>query len=344
MKILVVLSQLNGHGGIPRFNRNLVEAIGEHNHSIELLSLNDASDERILGANRNKALFFWYFMKRLATRPDVVLIGHINLLPLLIAKSLLSFKSVVILHGIDAWSPKKRVANFYKYVDEFWSVSHYTKSIFNKVSGVSEEKIKRIFNTLPSTWEIQDAQIEKKFFLTVTRVDKSESYKGIDKTIEAISRLKEKMRREQWSFKVVLSGDDVERHIELVKKLQIEDLVHFNSNVDDTTLAQFYKECAFFIMPSSGEGFGIVFLEAMSNAKACIGALGCGTNDVIDHERTGFLLNQEVSEIEKAIQNLISDSALRKSMGREGLNKLNQEFSFNQFSELINQRLSICVG
>ena len=44
----------------------------------------------------------------------------------------------------------------------------------------------------------------------------------------------------------------------------------------DQELAYLYSKCAFFVMPSLYEGFGLPLLEAMSHGRYCLAAdLGC---------------------------------------------------------------------
>lgn len=76
----------------------------------------------------------------------------------------------------------------------------------------------------------------------------------------------------------------------------------FESNITDKKLKKLYSQSRFFILPSTGEGFGIVFLEAMAFKKACIGSKNCGTEDVIDNNETGFLLDPTVENIQYALK------------------------------------------
>lgn len=344
MKVLITLSQLKGHGGIPRFNQNLIDAISDH-HSPMVLSLNDHSFGDVRGAGASKARLLFLFFKAILSKPEVILLGHLNLLPILVLKFLSKAKVVVVLHGIDAWEPKKGSNLFYKKVDEFWSVSQYTKEKFCQVSGVDQSKVQKIFNTLPKTWPVNhDKRKEEKYFFTVTRVDKSEGYKGIDKTIEVVSQLQEKLRINGWKFKAVLSGDDVQRHKEMVVDMGVSDLVDFHTGVSDEELGKLYAHCSFFILPSNGEGFGIVFLEAMSHAKPCIGARNCGSEDVIDHGQSGYLINPDLKEIGVAIAVLVDKKGLRIEMGQKGNDKLNREFTYDKFSKVINEYLAVCAG
>ena len=51
-----------------------------------------------------------------------------------------------------------------------------------------------------------------------------------------------------------------------------------------------YRDCAFFVMPSRDEGFGLVFLEAMRAGKACIGGAGAAA-EIIEDGVTGLVVD-----------------------------------------------------
>ena len=50
------------------------------------------------------------------------------------------------------------------------------------------------------------------------------------------------------------------------------------------------EESGFFVMASKPEGFGIVYLEAMSAGCVTVGTEGQGISDIIDHGMNGFLV------------------------------------------------------
>ena len=66
--------------------------------------------------------------------------------------------------------------------------------------------------------------------------------------------------------------------------------VRFLGRVSDQALDALYRDCAFFVMPSRDEGFGLVFLEAMRAGKACIGGAGAAA-EVIEDGVTGLVVD-----------------------------------------------------
>lgn len=339
--ISIFLPQFQGHGGIPRFNRNLVSILEKHFTGIKVLSLNDPSSSKGVSAfNKRKLKFIFQFLKVLwNTSPeDVTILGHLNFLPLVGFKFLKKNKLIIIIHGVEAWYRRSLYQRFLMtFVDEFWVVSNYSCQVFSKQNNVPSEKIKKIFNTLPEVWK-KRAEKEKisylPYFLTVTRLEKSERYKGVFETIKAVRKLKKTLRDNHWKFHIVAAGSDLERHKEYINKHGLNDIVVFHSKVSDQELRKLYSKTSFFILPSSGEGFGIVYLEAMLFKKACIGTVNCGAEDVIVNNETGFLIRQDVEEIESKIRFMIENPEECKKLGVNGFDRV-ERFSIENFESRI---------
>ena len=119
--------------------------------------------------------------------------------------------------------------------------------------------------------------------------------------------------------------------------------------VPDEKLCLLYQECDVFAMPSSKEGFGIVFLEAMRHGKPCIGGNHGGTPEVIDHGVDGYLVNYgDVAQLTRYVVELSQNADLRRDMGLKGYQKVKAGYLFphmrdNWFS-LLNQAVLACRG
>ena len=110
--------------------------------------------------------------------------------------------------------------------------------------------------------------------LTVARLDARERYKGVDQLIEAMPAVLQTVPAAR--LRIVGTGSDLPRLKELAARLGVADSVEFAGFVDDEHLRAAYRDCALFALTSSGEGFGIVFLEAMAHGKPCLGARAGG--------------------------------------------------------------------
>ena len=106
--------------------------------------------------------------------------------------------------------------------------------------------------------------------LTVGRWAASERYKGADELIRAVAQLREAFPT--LNLVAVGGGDDLPRLKQIASDLKVSDAVHFLEGISRRELAACYSRADIFALPSTGEGFGFVFLEAMAFGKPVVGA------------------------------------------------------------------------
>lgn len=115
----------------------------------------------------------------------------------------------------------------------------------------------------------------------------TERYKGHDRVLEVIPSLLE--RFPNLVYVIAGDGDDRLRLEKLAKDLGVHAAVRFTGRIDNNDLPDLYRMADVFVMPSTGEGFGIVFLEAM----ACgVPAVGSDSDGSIDALGEGFTADQ----------------------------------------------------
>ncbi len=155
--------------------------------------------------------------------------------------------------------------------------------------------------------------------LTVGRLIKR---KGVDKTLLAIARLKNIIP----NLRYVIIGDGPDKQYleDLIRELQISDIVTMINGANDEEKNQWLTTCDIFIMPTRNiegdyEGFGIVYLEAGFFGKPVIAGNSGGVSDAVQHERNGLVVdgNNEM-EIGEAIVRLYNDNMLRTKLGNQG--------------------------
>ena len=129
-------------------------------------------------------------------------------------------------------------------------------------------------------------------------------------------------------------GDDQARLQALATQLGIAGQVTFHGSLAAPCLQAAYAQCDLFALPSGGEGFGIVFLEAMHHAKPCIGARAGGIPEVLVDGETGLLVDYgDVGGLAAALHQLWSDPALRDRLGAAGHQRLHTHFSPSRFKD-----------
>ena len=120
--------------------------------------------------------------------------------------------------------------------------------------------------------------------------------KGQDFSIRAVAHLKKTYGRDDHLLimgSITLNeGNDYHDLLHrLVHEHGLEAQVHFRPYHADTSL--FYKAIDTFVMPSLGETFGMVTLEAMFSGKPVIGVNRDGTAALLEHGRLGLLHEPE---------------------------------------------------
>lgn len=88
-------------------------------------------------------------------------------------------------------------------------------------------------------------------------------------------------------------------------------------NVDDRELARLYQQAWVFCLPSSYEGFGRPYVEAMAAGTPVVATSNPGANEVLDGGRFGFIVPEE--KLAQVLLELLNDSALRKHYGERGI-------------------------
>jgi phosphatidyl-myo-inositol dimannoside synthase len=132
---------------------------------------------------------------------------------------------------------------------------------------------------------------------------------------------------------IVGGGEGRGELTELARQAGVADAVVFPGEVSDARLARLYAASDLYAMPSWGEGFGLVFAEAMAHGLPCIASrLDAGAEVVADGE-TGLLVDpQDPNELYGALLRLLGDPALRARLGAAGRRRARELYSFERFA------------
>jgi glycosyltransferase involved in cell wall biosynthesis len=208
-------------------------------------------------------------------------------------------------HGVDVWQPGPRLDNAgLRRSDLVTTVSEYTRGRLREWSGIPVERIRLLHNTIDlgrytpgppprQLIERYDAR-GKKVLLTVGRLSVHERYKGQDRVIRVLADLERASG--PLCYIVAGSGDDRPRLEQLARECNVSHLVQFAGFVPDEEIQDHYRLADVFVMPSTGEGFGIVFLEAMACGCPVIAGNRDGSVDALAHGELGRLIDPHSPE------------------------------------------------
>jgi phosphatidylinositol alpha-1,6-mannosyltransferase len=170
------------------------------------------------------------------------------------------------------------------------------------------------------------ARLDRGFLLIAGRMDARERYKGHDQLLEALTALPDVR------LVVAGNGDDRRRLEEKATALGIGERVTFTGFLSEATLAELYRRCAAFAMPSRGEGFGLVYLEAMRAGKPVLAARGSAAAEIVVDGATGLLVDpDDREELRDAIDRLLAYPGQARRMGEAGYERWKTEFGLERF-------------
>jgi phosphatidylinositol alpha-1,6-mannosyltransferase len=164
-----------------------------------------------------------------------------------------------------------------------------------------------------------------------------------DKGHEALIRaMPEVARRVPDALLVIVGrGADEARFRRLTQELGIGSHVYFTGYVPDQKLPAFYEACEVFAMPSFGEGFGLVYLEAMFHAKPCLAGRRDAAPEVVRNGETGLLVEPgNVIQVQEALLRLLENRSLAARLGQAGRERLEKQFTYEHFAQRLHKALA----
>jgi phosphatidyl-myo-inositol dimannoside synthase len=367
-RIIGLFPELLGIGGVQEAGRQTAAALEEielrNERFTYFLSLNNSPGTQSFSAGEREIFFqgfgrskLCFVLSAIAQAPKeagIVLAAHPHLAPPAACMKWFSprLKSVVMSHGVEVWKPLSPLRrNALRSADIVLAPSSDTARKLRDVQGVSPNKIRRLAWPLsPGFLRWADASAElvlpERFprgqvILTVGRWAASERYKGADELINAVAQL----RRTFPGLHLVAvgGGDDLTRLQGLASQLGVSDCVHFFDGLSRQELAACYAHAEVFALPSTGEGFGLVFLEAMAFGRPVVGAKCGGTTDVINDGVNGLLVPpRDPQRLVEALDRLLLDPALRTELGRRGSEIVRHKFRFDVFRDGLERVLGEC--
>lgn len=292
------------------------------------------------GGNRRK-----FTLALLTDSADVRLLDHVGIgrvpgmLPALFTPRYLLF-----IHGVEIWNNSR--------ADYLRTAQKAEMLIVN--SEFTAKKVLKRSSEMPDMrvcWPGKDRALPESTaqasmgeahgphaMLIVGRLSASQRHKGHDHLLEALPEIIGRVPDAQ--LVITGRGDDKARLEEKARQLGVAHNVTFTGWVDDLQLHELYRQCALFVMPSEGDGFGMVFLEAMMHSKPCVGLKTGSAAEVLEEGKTGILVDREDRTVmAQQISELLLDKAQREQMGKAGYERYQAHFTAKHYSERLRRIL-----
>ena len=349
---LILTPGFYGADGLACLSRELAGALVEADpdRGVEVWSLSDRATKpgdtrprvRVARGSRTR-LVSWMLREALRSQHDrVVVVVHANLAPLALGFTARGARYIHVLVGIEVWkrlSPLQTRA--LESASRLVSISEHSASKFREANPAFADRDAVICHPgLPQSDSDRCAggEADRPFALIVGRMSSEERYKGHDLLLEIWDDVAK--RQPDAELVVVGGGNDRNRLENKARALKLSGSVRFVGKVDDAELEKLYRECAFFIMPSCGEGFGFVFLEAMRASKLCIGGEGA-PSEIIENGVTGFVVAPDAPErLGDLVVELFGQPEKRRAMGAEARRRFEAQFTTAHFRERFLAALS----
>jgi phosphatidyl-myo-inositol dimannoside synthase len=362
-KVLVLAPSLKSIGGIQNYVRTLVDALNVVVGSERVRVVAVAGDAEVQGDGRlvlSQSLKFRFVASAVALAvrwsPDLIICAHVGLAPAgRLIQRITGTPYWLTLYGIEVWGDLPAAkAKALRGAERYLTITRFTLDAMAARQKLKEPRASILPPTLPKP-QIQSPEEKnslrkdssRPIVLTVGRIAASERYKGHDAMLdlwpEVLRQVPEAV------YLIVGDGDDRARLESRVREMGVTESVQFAGSVSPEELDACYDRCSIFAMPARteldartprGEGFGIVFLEAMAHGKPVIGPRVGAPAEFIRSDEHGLLVDAaNPSEIAGALIELLEDPARARRMGEAGKKWVASEFTFDRFCERLRYAL-----
>ncbi|MHB1231515.1 MAG: glycosyltransferase family 4 protein [Burkholderiales bacterium] len=359
--LALVTEAYGGRGGIAQYCRDLLDALCMLPECAQLVVLPrrvSDSPEEVPGKinyRMQAAAGKWRYALELvrsmldSSRYDLILCGHINLLPLAwLAKFLTGGRLVLLVYGIDVWQPhrNKWVRRLLPRVDAVISISRVTLDKLQDwapITHIPAYILPNAINILRYQPGPKDPALVARYglmgrtvLLTLGRLSASERYKGVDEIMEALPEIAHRLPN--IAYLVAGDGDDRPRLQMKARELGITERVIFAGYISEDEKIAHFRLADAYVMPSHGEGFGFVFLEAMACGIPVVAGQVDGGREAVRNGLLGELVDP--FDKEKLIAAILRAIAKSKVVP-EGLAYFSYPEFLKQCHEIAHQIMQI---
>lgn len=359
--LLFTLEYFPFKGGVANYYTNLAYHWPK---SSEILILDNTSGQLIRRRGLLKWLpgFFKFYRFVKKNKINHVLVGQILPLGIItfILADILKIKYTIFIHGMDlSLALKSKWKRFLsklilRKAEKIVCANSEVLKILNNFLKQEEKSV--VVNPGAKDFNFKNLEKEaelkvrynldnKRILFSLGRLVKR---KGFDSAILAFKELI-KSGNEDLIYVISGKGPD-EEYIKEIARTNMGDnwnsRLIFTGEITEEEKWTFLSLSDIFIMPSrniSGdfEGFGIVYLEANLASKPVIAGNSGGVSDAVEDGFSGLLVNPEsVEDLVEAIVKLLNNKDLREKLGRDGRQRVLDDFNWPRQVDKIYQFLS----
>lgn len=358
LRVLAMLTDAyDAGGGIAQYNRDWLSAVAATGALVEVCAFGDCERQTsaipagvtVRCATRSRGAFALHALKAAwSSTPHLVWCGHLHLAPLAaLAASLARVPLWLQVHGIDAWERPSRLRRMASERALLVSaVSRYTRRrVLTWLSGDSS-RVCVLPNTVGDGFTPADKDPalasrlgidSRPVILTVGRLAAAEAYKGHDRIIACMPELL--LRFPELRYVVVGDGDDRQRLQDVAQRFGVSSHLRFVGTLAGGDLIAAYRLADAYVMPSTGEGFGIAFLEAMASGVPALGLDGDGSVDPLADGELGESVS--LAALTAGVQRLLEGG---RDHGPSLAARVHARFGRSHFDAQVRRLLDRAIG
>ena len=136
--------------------------------------------------------------------------------------------------------------------------------------------------------------------------------------------------------RVTENKEHYEELCDLAEKCQLRENVTFLRSFSDSQKRTLLKYSTCLIYTPDREHFGIVPIEAMYMRCPVIAVKSGGPLETVAHEQTGYLCEPQADSFADAMQKIVTDERLSQTLGNAGHERVISKFSFETFTDQLN--------
>jgi phosphatidyl-myo-inositol dimannoside synthase len=344
--LLLAPDAYGGHGGIALYLRELTLALTRVADHVTVIprvvqtEIHDVPPNVTFVAEAAHGPLAYLNALRRARGADLVICGHVNLLPF---ACMLALRPLLVVYGIEVWQPTARRLSrpLLHHARAIISISEITRDRLLAWSGYRARTFIVPNSIHAEEYGIREKRPElvakygvegKRVILTVGRLDAREQMKGFDEIINVLPSLPNDV-----VYLIAGGGDDAPRLQRRAMDAGVGSRVRFTGLFDASEKPDLYALADVYAMPSRGEGFGFVFLEAMACGVPVIGSKTDGGREALRDGELGTLVHPDDPEELRAA---IVRSFAQPKRVPEGLDY----FSFENFAERVSRAIRSAAG
>lgn len=325
MKILFIAGDVSLIGGIEKYNRDFLAALGKTGVQTLLVTRNK-------GGLRAKISFvfrvLWAFARQ---RPDFICCAHLNFAPLcLVFSYLFNTRYTLALYGIEipgikGWFKRKSAAEAVLLI----TISEYAKNLILEHLPGAGDRIYMLPSAVDGTvftikgrnrkLEARHGLSGRPVVLSLARLSTPE-HKGQDRVLKSLMLVLQQVP--DAIYLVVGGGSDERVDAVLREHPELRPSVVFAGAAADDQRVDYYNLADVYVLPSKFEGFGIVFIESLASGVPVVASDGYGCRaGLLDGELGLLVPPDDVPAIAQAIVAILQKTAKPQLFDREGLRR-----------------------